>query len=228
MIKKLSEDREMTLNSDKTCLFIVNFTKNHQFQPNIQIPGVSKNLNVLTQTKLLGYWLSEDMKTDIHIKYLLQISYKRMWAISKLSKAGISSTDIIHFFNVKIRSVLESNCPVYHSMMTKEQSDDIERLQKILLRIILKDKYTSYHVACKQLNIQTLEQRRLHLCLKFALKISGNPKFKDFFQLNSNTNNFRSQEKYFVPFAKSSRYKKLPKVFLTRLLNEYFKNKKTT
>ena len=227
LIKKLSDDREMTLNSDKTCLFIVNFTKNHQFLPNIQIPGILKNLNVIPETKLLGYWLSEDMKTDKHIKYLLQIAYKKMWAISKLSKAGISITDIIHFFNIKIRSILESNCPVYHSMITKEQSDDIERLQKILLRIILKDNYISYHLACKHLNIQTLEQRRSDLCLKFALKISENPKFKDFFQPNTNTNNFRNQEKYFVPFAKSSRYKNSPRIFLTRLLNEYFKNNKT-
>ena len=62
---------------------------------------------------------------------------------------------------------LESNCPVYHSMITKEQNDDIERLQKILLRIILKDNYTSYHMACnKHLDIQTLEQRRagLEIC----------------------------------------------------------------
>ena len=206
----------------------MNFTKNHQFLPNIQIPGILKNLNVIPETKLLGYWLSEDMKTDKHIKYLSQKAYKKMWAISKLSKAGISSTDIIHFFNIKIRSILESNCPVYHSMITKEQSDDIERLQKILLRIILKDNYISYHLACKHLNIQTLKQRRSDLCLKFALKISENPKFKDFFQPNTNTKNFRNQEKYFVPFAKSSSYKNSPKMFLTRLLNEHFKNNRTT
>ena len=148
-----------------------------------------------------------------------------MWAISKLSKAGISSTDIIHFFNMKI--CLESNCPVYHSMITKEQNDDIERLQKILLRIILKDNYTSYHLAWKHLNIQTLEQRRADLCLKFALKMSENPNFKDFFNSIKNTKNFRNQERYFVPFAKSSRYKNSLKMFLTRLINEHFKNNKT-
>ena len=168
------------------------------------------------------------MKTNKHIEYILKISYRRIWAISKLSRAGISPKDIIHFFNVKIRSVLETSCPVFHSMITKQQSDDIERIQKILLRILLKDRYTSYEGACKFFDILTLEQRRKQLCLKFALRILQNEKFKDFFTLNTNTNNIRKQEKFYVPFARTSRYKNSPKVYLTRLLNEHFKNRDTT
>ena len=37
-IKKISDEREMSLNAGKTKLFIVNFTKNHQFTPLLQIP----------------------------------------------------------------------------------------------------------------------------------------------------------------------------------------------
>ena len=227
-LKQISDCREMTLNNEKTCLLIVNFSVNHQFEPQIQIPGCQKSLNILSETKLLGYWLTEDMKTNRHIEHILKISYKRIWAISKLSKAGIHPKDIIHFFNVKIRSVLESSCPVFHSMITKEQSNDIERLQKILLRIILKDSYKSYEQACKSFAILTLEQRRKQLCLKFALRILENKKFKDFFTLNINSNNVRKQEKFIVPFARTSRYKNSPKVYLTRLLNEHFKNNPTT
>ena len=110
-------------------------------------------------------------------------------------------------------------------MITKEQSDDIERVQKILLRILLKERYTTYEQACKSFDILTLEQRRKQLCLKFALRILENEKFKDFFILNTNINNIRKQEKFFVPFARTSRYKNSPKVYLTRLLNEHFKNR---
>ena len=61
----------------------------------------------------------------------------------------------------------------------------------------------------------------------FVLRVLENSKFKDFFKPNTNINNIRNQEKYFVPFAKSSRYKNSPKVYLTRLLNEHFKNTNT-
>ena len=227
LIKKLSDDREMSLNDDKTCLFIVNFTENHQFQPLLQIPDCSEPLDVVLETKLLGYWLTKDMKTNRHVEYMLEICYKRLWAIIKLKKAGISNEDILHFFFMKIRSVLESNCPVFHSMLTEENSDDIERLQKIVLRVILTDKYSSYEQACSLLNVQTLKKRRKELCLKFSLKILKNDKFKDFFQLNQNINNVRSQEKFTVPFAHTSRYQNSPKVYLTNLLNEYFTNNET-
>ena len=191
LIKKLSDDREMTLNDDKTCLFIVNFTENHQFLPLLSIPGWAEELDVVLEMKLLGYWLTKDMKTDRHVEYMLEICYKRLWAIIKLKKAGISNGDILHFFFMKIRSVLESNCPVFHSMLTQEHSDDIERLQKIVLRVILDEKYKSYEQACSYLEVTTLKQRRLELCLKFSLKILQNEKFKDFFQLNSNVNNIK-------------------------------------
>ena len=38
-IKHLSDQREMSLNAEKTCLFIVNFTLKYQFRPLLQIPG---------------------------------------------------------------------------------------------------------------------------------------------------------------------------------------------
>ena len=222
LITKLSDDREMSLNDDKTCLFIVNFTENHQFEPQLQIPDCSEPLEVVLETKLLGYWLTKDMKTGRHVKYMLEICYKRLWAIIKLKKAGISNQDILHFFFMKIRSVLESNCPVFHSMLTQEQTDDIERLQKIVLRVILVEQYKSYEQACQLLNVQTLKQRRTQLCLTFSLKILENEKFKDFFQPNQNNCDIRSQEKFQVPFARTSRYQDSPKVYLTNLLNEHF------
>ena len=205
----------MSLNDDKTCLFIVNFTQNHQFQPLLQIPGSSEPLDVVLETKLLGYWLTKDMKTERHVKYMLEICYKWLWAIIKLKKAGISNQDILHFFFMKIRSVLESNCPVFHSMLTQEQTDDIERLQKIVSRVILVDQYSSYEQACRLLNIQTLKQRRIQLCLTFSLKILENEKFKDYFQPNHNSSNIRCQEKFQVPFAHTSIYQDSSKEYKT-------------
>ena len=67
-IKEISDQREMKLNSKKTCLFIVNFTKNHQFELLLKIPGGNDYLQVVQETKLLGYWLLNDMKPHNHIE----------------------------------------------------------------------------------------------------------------------------------------------------------------
>ena len=226
LIKKLSDDREMVLNPDKTNLFIVNFTDNYQFKPLLKIPDLDEPLEVVSETKLLGYWLTLDMKPHKHVEYLLEICYKRLWAISKLKRARVPDQDILKFFFVKIRSVLESNAPVFHSMLTQDDSNDIERVQKIALRVILDDDYVDYTTACATLNIETLETRRRKLSLNFALKCLKNEKFKDLFKLNTVGAHYkiRDVDRFDVPFAKSSRYKKSPKVYLTNLLNEHFRN----
>ena len=50
IIKHLSDQREMSLNSDKTCLFIVNFTLKYQFRPLLQIPGCSQTIDRVLKT----------------------------------------------------------------------------------------------------------------------------------------------------------------------------------
>ena len=225
-IKQLSDSREMALNTSKTCLFIVNFTKNYQFRPLLQIPGCESNIDRALETKLLGYWFSSDMKTDRHVQHILAISYKRIWTIRKLKKAGINNEDILYFYFMKIRSVLESNCVAFHSMLTQENSENIERIQKIVLRIILNEEYLDYHHACLKMNIQTLSSRRIKLCLSFALKCVESDKHKQIFKLNKQTN-IRNPERYIVPYAHTTRYFNSPKLYLTRLLNEHFRNLQT-
>ena len=226
IIKKLSDDREMVLNADKTCLFIVNFTQNYQFKPLLQIPDSVSPVDIVLETKLLGYWLTRDMKPHKHVEYLLKICYKRLWAISKLKRAGVCNKDILHFFFVKIRSVLETNAPVFHLMLTQDDSDDIERVQKIVLKVVLDEKYVDYQTACESMEVESLETRRTKLCLKFALKCLKSEKFKDFFEVNSSKDcyQFRDTETFYIPFASTTRYQKSPKIYLTSLLNKHFKS----
>ena len=155
----------MSLNSDKTCLFIVNFTQKFQFRPLLTIPGCTLPIERVLQTKLLGYWFTHDMKTKKHVDHILSICYKRIWAVRKLKQSGVSDLDILHFYFMKIRSVLESNCVVYHPMLTQEESHDIERIQKIVLKIILDNRYVDYHQSCLLLNVQSLQLRRVKLSL---------------------------------------------------------------
>ena len=70
----------------------------------------------------------------------------------------------------EVRSILELAVPVWHSRLTKQQTADIERIQKIAFRIILQESYETYPLACSILSAQTLEQRRVKLCSKFASK----------------------------------------------------------
>ena len=223
LIKDLSDQREMSLNADKTCLFVVNFSMKNQFRPLLNIPGCTSPLDRVLETKLLGYWFTHDMKTYRHTEHILAISYKRIWAIRKLKNSGVSDQDILYFYFMKIRSVLESNCVIYHPLLTKDESDNIERIQKIVLKIILGHRYSDYHQACIFLQVQNLHLRRVQLSLTFGLKCTQSEKFKHLFTMNPNTN-LRNPNKFDLPMAKSSRYFNSPRLYITRLLNDHFRN----
>ena len=47
---------------------------------------------------------------------------------------------------------------------------DLERVQKSAVRIILNKPYENYYEALDQIDLESLADRREHLCLKFAKK----------------------------------------------------------
>ena len=64
----------------------------------------------------------------------------------------------------QIRSVLEFGVPVWNSGHTKDEVDDIERVQKSYLQIVLGSKYDNYENALGLASIKSLQCRRYTLC----------------------------------------------------------------
>ena len=68
------------------------------------------------------------------------------------------------------RSVCEQSSNVWHSGLTQQNEEDLERIQNVASKIILKDKYRDYQNVLNILNLQNLMERRKYLCLNFAKK----------------------------------------------------------
>ena len=90
--------------------------------------------------------------------------------ITKLKYVGVKIEDLLDIYILFIRSVTEYCAVVFHSSLTKEQSDKIEKIQKTSLKIILGDMYISYSTALEMCDLETLFERREKRCLDFALK----------------------------------------------------------
>ena len=91
---------------------------------------------------------------------------------------------MLQIYKLFIRSVLETSCVVWATSITDEENISIERVQKIALKIILKDKYICYENALYKTSLSTLGDRRLKLTLKFAQKCIKNEKTQHMFPLN--------------------------------------------
>ena len=88
----------------------------------------------------------------------------------KLKYLGVSITDLIDVYVKHIRIVLEYRAVVWHSSLTVEQSNTLERVQKTCFKIILGKDYAGYSAALEKVNLCTLFERRETRCLSFVKK----------------------------------------------------------
>ena len=116
---------------------------------------------------------------------------------------------------LQIRSKLEQSAVVWHSSLTQKCKNKLERVQKSALRIILGDQYLSYRNALKALNLQSLDERRESLCLKFAKK------FKSLFPKRQVAHSMkkRGNEKFVLKRSFTEKHKKSSIPYMQRLLN---------
>ena len=68
-----------------------------------------------------------------------------------------------------VRSLLEQSATVWHSSLTQENIDDLERVQKSAVKIILGLKYDGCKKSLIKLDMESLQERREFLCLTLGL-----------------------------------------------------------
>ena len=109
--------------------------------------------------------------------------------------------------------------PVWHAGLTNKQTADIEKVQKLAFRIILREKYVSYQLACATFSALPLAERRLQICSKFAKKNSKSD--NSFFTPLSKNMNTRQNKKVVMEFkCNTTRYQRSSLPFLASMLNQ--------
>ena len=118
--------------------------------------------------------------------------------------------------------MLEQSCQVWNSSITEENSNDIERVQKNALKIILQDGYLSYENALHIMNFQELKLRREMLCEKFAKSCVSNEKTSKMFPQKNKLKHVRKNERFEVAYARTERLKNTSIPYMQRQLNNLF------
>ena len=162
----------MEMNIEKSKNMILNFTHNYQFSTNISHNG--NDLETIEETKLLGTIVTSDLKWHKNTEYLVKKANARMRILHKISEFSAPREDMITIYISYIRSILELSCQVWHSSLTQEDIDDLERVQKSALKIILKEDYETYDQALETVMLGKLSGRREKMCIKFAKNCEKN------------------------------------------------------
>ena len=164
------------------------------------------------------------MKWKSNTEHMIKKANKRLWIIRRLRNLGANQENLVEVYILQVRCILELAVPAWQGSLTLAEKQDLERVQKTTCHIILGKDYVSYSQALRTLKIESLEQRRNKLCLKFALKAEKHEKFKNWFKPSSKKVDTRSSvKKYCEAKANHTRFYKSPINFITRMLNTHYK-----
>ena len=73
--------------------------------------------------------------------------------ITKLKYVGVSKQDLLDIYILFIRSVIEYCSVSFHSSLTQDQTNKLEKIQKTCLKVILGEDYEDYDSALKVCNL---------------------------------------------------------------------------
>ena len=215
-VDKWTDSKSMKLNTRKTKCMIFNPTRKKQFTTNLTLKG--DPVEIVDHYKSLGIILSNDLKWNLNTAKIVQRANMRMKILHTAAKFTSNISDLKIIYNQFIRSVLEYGSNVWHSGLTKQNRNDIERLQRGAVKIILKNNYETYSKALKLLNMDSLDLRRDKMNLSFAKKCLKIDNMKSLFPLK-NTRDTRKKSKFIVNKSKSERYKRSSIPVMQNLLN---------
>ena len=210
----------MVINQKKTKAMVFNYTDNYKFTTRLQLKG--ENIQIVNNMKILGTIVNDRLSWDDNCQHIIKKVNARMQLLRGVQSFGAKHEEMVHLWTIFCRSVLEQSCAVWHSSLTQENTDDLERTKKSFCKIVLKEKYTSYENALLKLNLESLQERRQILQLKFA-------KLNDLLPTNKNECRMetRKHENFQVNFANTERLKKSSIISMQNLLNiDFNENKK--
>ena len=80
--------------------------------------------------KLLGVTLANDLTWEAHTSAVCSKASKRLHFLKLLKRSSMSSDDLLQFYKLVIRSVIEYACPAWQSSLTSEQRNQLESIQR--------------------------------------------------------------------------------------------------
>ena len=143
-----------------------------------------------------------------------------MWLLRRMKIINIEPRVILDFYLKEIRVLAEHGVAIWNSGLPVHPSQVLEKIQKVALKIILGDEYSSYDNARAKFGLNLLSERRLDLCTNYALKLYKSKYCNDFYTLS--THNIETRHKNLVvePLCNTRKCYLAPHSYLARLVNQ--------
>ena len=201
----------------KTKIMLINFTKNYQFVSRIKLND--SPLEQVKEANILGTIISDSLLWNANCARIVKKCNMRLQLLREVASFGTDVRMMKLIYIQIIRVILEGSCQVWHGSLTKKNRRDLERCQKLAMKIILPTQ--SYKTALLTLDLETLEERREKLTAKFSNFAKNHDKLKSLFRLNMKSHKMNTRNKQtFLMNANTDRFMNSSIMKMQRLLNK--------
>ena len=210
----------MKVNKEKTGILCVSDASAYKAEAFIEDQD-GKQIRSGDSLKALGMRFSSKPDMSAHVDWVAKSLRSRLWMLRNLKRSGFSCDELVTVYKTMIRPVAEYGCVVYHSSLTDEQDELLDRIQTQALKSIF-GPFKSGRKLRAEAGISTLRERRIHLCDKFARKSLANPRFSHWFPIKktrASSRNRKGQEVFVENYARCERLVNSPLYYFRRRLN---------
>ena len=213
-----SEDIGMRVNCKKTQLLCISADNGCSSSSNLEVRG--ERIDSVDKIKLLGFMVGSRPGVHDHMQLIREKFRVKLWSMLHLKHAGIVGDNLFGMYCCFVRPIFETNSVIFHSMLTREQSRELEQLQKKLVKLCFGIN-SGYAAIREEKNIMTLEHRRVRAAEKFVAKTIEDKRFgpKWYKKRQEAPMQMRRRNIYVEERARTERFRKSPLLYFQRVAN---------
>ena len=119
---------KMKVNGTKTKVMLFNPSKKFDFVPDLLLGD--KNLELVEETRLLGFSITSDLKWHSNTKKMALKAYRKLWILRRLKRLGAATEDLVQVYIMQVRCIMELGAPAWQGSITQGEKVELERVQK--------------------------------------------------------------------------------------------------
>ena len=132
-----------------------------------------------------------------------------MWLLRRMIKLQLEPKIVCDYY------IKEISVSIWNSGLTTSQVNDLDKIQKVTLKIILGDGFRFIFV-----NIKPISERRTELCTNFAVKLFKSDRSDQFFTRPNKQVNTRYEDPVLEAKCNTVRCYNAPHNYLSRQVNQ--------
>ena len=199
--------------------YIAAVPSSHHYQFVSRLKLKDSVIEQVREAKVLGTIISDTLSWNSNCARLAKKCNMRLQLLREVASFGTDIRMMKLIYIQIIRVILEGSCQVWHGSLTKKNRRDLERCQKLAMKIILPTH--SYKAALLRLDLDTLDARREKLTSKFSNLAKNHDKLKPLFRLNMKYHDMKTRNKRtFLMNANTDRFMNSPIMKMQKILNK--------